>query len=278
MRADLKTPWTLSVITAALMVGQSVVGLAWRDVYRDIEWIRLTWLGNDLITLALATPLLVWALFAVRSGSKRAELVWYGVLAYAAYNYQFYLHGTRLNELFPLYLMLFVLPAVALLMSLGRADVRELTRGFSADTPRRSIGGFMLFTALGLGIAWTAMWAGYIFGGVEPTVGEGPYKLVATLDFSFVIPFMAIGAVLLMRRRPWGYVLAAVMNVKGLLYTAVLSLNSYIAYMKDIEGSLEQLPLWGALCAGSAVALGVLLLKLRPDVDSADEVALDASA
>lgn len=272
MRSQLKTPWKLSAVTVVLMSGQSVVGLVWRDVYRDIEWIKLTWLGNDLVTLLLAVPLLAWALFAVRNGSRRGELVWYGVLAYTAYNYQFYLHGTRLNELFPLYLVLFVLPVVALLMSLGRTDISELTAGLGAKTPARSVGGYMLFVGSGLGIAWMAMWAAYAFGGVEPSVGEGPYKLVATLDYSFVIPFMLVGGVLLARRRPWGYALGVIMNVKGALYTAVLSLNSYIGHANGVDGSLEQLPFWGLLTIGSAIALLALLRSI--DADAATEVAI----
>lgn len=265
MRTQLKVPWMLSTVTAVLMAAQASVGLLRRDVYRDIEWIKLTWLGNDIVTLVLAVPLLAWALWAVRRGSKRAELLWYGVLAYTAYNYQFYAHGTRLNELFPLYVALTVLPTIALLMSLGRADVSELSGAFTSKTPARSIGTYMVFVGLGLAAAWLAIWAGYAFGGVEPTVGEGPYKLVATLDFSFVIPFMVLGGILLMRRRPWGYALGVIMNVKGVLYTAVLSLNSYIGFANGIEGSIEQLPFWGALTIGSAAALTVMLANAAGD-------------
>jgi hypothetical protein len=43
----MKVPYTLSVALAALMVAQSVLGRVFSGQYRDVEWIRATWFGND---------------------------------------------------------------------------------------------------------------------------------------------------------------------------------------------------------------------------------------
>ncbi len=43
----MKVPYILSAALGALMVAQSVLGLIFPGQYRDVEWIRLTWFGND---------------------------------------------------------------------------------------------------------------------------------------------------------------------------------------------------------------------------------------
>jgi hypothetical protein len=57
------------------------------------------------------------------------------MLGYAVYNYAYYLFGARMNELFPLYVLLFVLPIVALMLALGRLDA-EAIAGSSARAHR----------------------------------------------------------------------------------------------------------------------------------------------
>lgn len=261
--------WKLSAATVVLMVAQSAIGLFVSGVYHDVEWIRLTWLGNDAVTLFLAAPALAVALALVRRGSLRAQLLWYALLGYAVYNYAYYLYGATLNVLFPLCVGAVVCSAIALMYELGTLDVSAVAARFSARTPVRSIGAYMLFTGVGLGGVWLAMWAGYVFAGAELPIEEPAFRLVASLDWTYVIPFFILGAVLLMRKQPWGYVLASMMNVKGALYTFILAVNSYISYANGVEGSLAQVPIWGAWTVGSVVATWVLMRHITEPAETA---------
>ena len=94
----MRVPYILSAVLAVLMVGQSVLGRVYPGQYRDAQWIRLTWFGNDWLTLAVAGPLLVAFLLLVRGGSVRGLLLWLGVLGYGAYNYAYYMLGARRPE------------------------------------------------------------------------------------------------------------------------------------------------------------------------------------
>ena len=58
----MRAPSILTTALAALMVVQSVLGLVFQEQYRDVEWIKATWFGNDWVTLVAAVPLLVVAL------------------------------------------------------------------------------------------------------------------------------------------------------------------------------------------------------------------------
>ncbi len=73
LREEIGTPYTLSAFLAALMMAQSTLGLLLPDRYRDVEWIRATWLGNDWVTLVVGVPLLVGALLVARRGSGRTS-------------------------------------------------------------------------------------------------------------------------------------------------------------------------------------------------------------
>ncbi|MBN2248001.1 MAG: hypothetical protein JW733_04815, partial [Coriobacteriia bacterium] len=197
-------------------------------------------------------------------GSRRGELMWSGMLAYAVYNYAYYLFGARLNAVFPLYVVLFVLAVLALVYLLARLDVGELAGHFSAHTPERIVAAYMGFTGVGLGVAWIAQWAAWVFGGVEPAVGEDAFALIAALDLTLVVPYFILGAAALWRRRPWGYVLGAVMCVKGLTYTLVLAMSSAVGAVRGIEGAAAQIPVWGAWTAVGLLAAALLLRGLQP--------------
>lgn len=72
----------LIAILAALA---SAGGLLCKGLYRDNAFVTTTWLGNDAVTLFLAVPILVAALFFSARGSLRAQLVWLGMLDYVLY-------------------------------------------------------------------------------------------------------------------------------------------------------------------------------------------------
>jgi hypothetical protein len=75
------------------------VGLFSPDVYRDNALVRAAWYGNDLVTLFVATPLLIVSARLMQGGSERGMLLTLGMLAYSGYNYSFYLFGAAHNDL-----------------------------------------------------------------------------------------------------------------------------------------------------------------------------------
>jgi len=98
----MKVPYILSVVPAVLMVLRSTLGRVYPGQNRDAQWIRLTWFGNDWLTLAVAVPLLVASLLLSRRGLVRGSLLWLGTLGYGAYNNAYYMLGAALNAFFVL--------------------------------------------------------------------------------------------------------------------------------------------------------------------------------
>ena len=261
----------LSWAIAALMALQSGVGLLAPGAYRDVLWIRTAWFGNDLVTLLVVVPLLIAGLLSAARGSVRGELLWYAALGYGVYNYGYYALGAALNERFPLFVALFVASMWALALALSTANVSRVGAAFGDRAPVRAVAGYMGFTGLGLAVAWIAQWAAYVFGGTVPSIGEAPFRLVATMDLSLMVPIMSVGAVLLWRRRAWGYVLAAIAITQGAAYTLALTVASVVGGMRGLPGSFQQAPVWGVWTLAGLVAVVALLWRVRPDGAGAAE-------
>jgi hypothetical protein len=267
-----RATYVSSALLALLMGVQSALGLFLPGEYRDAEWIRATWFGNDWVTLALAVPLLVIALWATRRGSVRGLLLWLGVLGYATYNYAYYLLGAALNVFFLLYVVTVMVAAVTLIAMLLRLDVDALAAAFSPRTPVRVTGGYLVFVAAGLTVVWVGMWAAYAFAGRPTPVEPEAFRLVAALDLTLLVSTLALGGTLLWRRRPWGYVVAPLAAVLGALYLLVLSVNSVVAISRGLAEAPGELPMWGPLAvltSAAAVTLVAFAARREPTAPAA---------
>jgi hypothetical protein len=253
-----------AIVVVLLMAVQAGLGLLFPGEYRDEPWIVATWWGNDWVTLVVAVPLLAGALAVERLGSIRARLLVLGLLTYAVYNYAFYLFGATLNTFFLLYVVLIVASVATLVLKLAALDVPHVARAFAETTPVRIVGGYLVITSVGLGIVWTALWAAFAFAGRATPVESEVFKLVAALDLSIMVPLLATGGVLLWRRRPWGYVIAAMAGAQASVYLLVLAINASIAIHRGLVAAPGEAPLWGVLFVFTTAATVWLLASVSP--------------
>jgi hypothetical protein len=258
----MRAPFLLSVLLAASMLLQAGLGLTFPERYRDVGYVRETWFGNDLVTLLVAVPILVAALLLERRGFLLGRLLWLGALGYGVYNGAFYLFGAALNAFLPLYIAMVVVAAVAMILALSRSDVAEVAAGFRARTPVRLIGGYLVFVAAGLTVVWLVMWAAHVFGGQPTPIETEAFKLVAALDLTLMVPALASGGVLLWRRRPWGYVIAAVAGIQGSMYLLVLALNAVLFVVRGLTEGAGELPVWAGLAVATTAATLCLLVNV----------------
>jgi hypothetical protein len=259
----MRAPYILTTALAALMVVQCVLGLVFHEQYRDVEWIKATWFGNDWVTLMVAVPLLVLALLTARRGAVQGLLLWFGLIGYAIYNYAYYLLGAALNVFFLLYVVAIVLSAVTLILALSRLNAVRVATSFRRATPVRVIGGYLAFVGFGLGSVWVAMWAAYVFAGQPTPVEPEAFKVVAALDISLMVTGLMFGGVLLWRRKAWGYVIAAIASIQASLYLLVLSVNSIVGIHRGLASAPGEVPMWGTLTVFTTAVTLLLLTNIR---------------
>lgn len=262
----MKIATTLSILIAVLAAAASVGGLTIPGLYRDNLLVTSAWKGNDLVTLFLAVPLLVASLALSRRGSTRAFLVWMGVLDYMLYNYAFYLFGSAFNWFFLVYVALFGLAIFALIFGLSSLDLARLSRSIGPRMPVKWIAGYMLFVAAGLSAVYVAQTVNFLLTDVVPPIvvqTAHPTSVVFALDLTLLVPFLTLGAIWLLARKPWGYVLAGVTTMKGALYTLVLTSGSLWASNAGVEGAAGQVPLWIGLTAMGSAAAGAFYFNIH---------------
>lgn len=252
-----RLPRQLSFGLAALLALQAGLGLWFSHLYRDAEWIRATWFGNDWTTLVVAVPLL---LAGAARASEAGKLLWLGLLGYALYNGAFYLFGAALNAFFPFYVATMVLAAFTLVLALLRVEAGPQ---FLGETGARAIGGYLVFVAAGLASIWFGTWGAHVFAGRPTPVEPEAFKLVAALDTTLMVPALALGGVLLWRRHPWGHVAASIAGVQASLYLLVLTVNSVVSIQRGLTAAPGELPIWGSLLVPTAIATAVLLGSAR---------------
>jgi hypothetical protein len=251
--------YKLTAAAAIAMLAQAALGLGLRSQYRDVAWIAATWLGNDGVTLIVAFPLLIAAAAFSARGSARARLVWLGTLAYALYNYAYYLFGATLNAFFPLYLCALISAAIAFILGISTISPLDIAPELHSRTLLRLVGGYFAFVGITLASVWLGIWAAHVLGGRPTPIEPESFKLVAALDIALMVPALTIGGTLLWQRRAWGYVISALAGVQASLYLLVLTVNAILFVLRGLSEGPGEIPMWGTLFTMTSAATVVLL-------------------
>lgn len=250
----------LAALGAVLMVVAAGAGSLVPELYRDNALVRASWLGNDLVTLFLAAPVLIGAA-VLSSDSPRAVLVMLGTLAYALYSYAFYLFGAAYNVLFLVYVGIVVCATLGLVAGLASPALRNILDAHESRRTRRVAGGAVLLVSVTLGLFWVSVSVGASVSGTVPDMVAAtahPTNVTGALDLWLVVTFGVLGGAWLVQGRPWGFVISAIWSVKGTLYMAALSAASVTAFAAEATSDLSQLVLWipvGVVCGAVAAAL-----------------------
>ena len=265
MKNIYKIPIILSIIVIVLAVIASFGGIVANNIYRDNEMVKAVWLGNDIVTLFIVIPVMIGALFFTLRHSLKAQLIWMGMLWYMVYNYIFYMYGTAFNKFFLLYVLIFTLSIYALILALMKIDLKSLKQKMSSKIPVKWISSYMLFFAIMIGGLWIAQSLSFVFTDVVPVgitqTGHLSGVVFAT-DLSLLVSPLIVGAVLLLKREVWGYIISIISLTKCLFYPFVLVIGGMIAYQRT--GTWDSLtPLYILLWVGSLLSYIYLLKGIK---------------
>lgn len=212
----------LTWLAAALALGAALTGLLVDGVYTGDGSTAEMFRGYDLVTAVVVVPGLAIAL-RTRRGSVRAQLACVSLVAYLVYTYAYYLFGTGFNDLFLLHTAVFATALWALVLTLVALDVSSVAERLNPRSPVRVVAGILCALAAGLGGMWIYFavdnaQTGNLPAGSQLVETDSVVHLGMALDLSLLVPLYAVAAALLWRRAPWGYVLAAVALVAGVLH------------------------------------------------------------
>lgn len=180
-------------------------------------------IGQDFVTLLVGIPLLLVATYLTSRGSLVGRLLRAGVLWYFTYTYLLMAFGGAYNQFFLLYVALYSASLFAFILALLAIDVARLPGRFSPHFFRRTIAWFMI----GFGGMLALLWLGRILPSLATNATPVGLESYSTLfvqagDLGLVVPLAMLAGVLLLARRPVGYLLAGVMLVKGATFGLAL--------------------------------------------------------
>jgi hypothetical protein len=106
-------------------------------------------------------------------------------------------------------------------------DLEELKSSFSDKLPVKFVGGFLIFMSVAVGLMWLGRILPPLLGGTKP-LGLEHYTtmVIQGMDLGILLPAVVLGAVLIIKRRPFGYLLSSIMIIK--LITLLTSLTAMI--------------------------------------------------
>jgi hypothetical protein len=172
------------------------------------------------------------------------------------YTYVGYAFSVRFNPLFLVYVALLGCTTYALIGGLATTDRAGIKAGYTGRTALKATSIYLAVVAGLFYILWLSEAVPASLAGKPPQslVDSGtPTNFVQVLDMSWVLPAMAITAVILWRQQPIGYPLAgALLTFFVLLTSAILSMVVFTA-RSGLPVVMPQVVIFGTLLAVSLV-------------------------
>jgi hypothetical protein len=213
-------------------------------------------IGWDLVTLLVVVPALALTLPSLLRGTLRGTLLAAGFLVYFLYQYAEYAVGLAYGPLFPVYVGIIALSVSGLALLLSRVDVAALPERFGPHFPRKAMVAFGLYMAILLGGMWVPLIAGTLTATSVPQLYGGTTLVVQAFDLGVLVPLGLFTAVTVYRRLPVGYLLSAVVIVKGASIALGIVAMLVVEWLTTGEPQLPPIIIFGLTSiAGLAIAV-----------------------
>ncbi len=286
-----KTLVILSSLVAVLALVASGVGLFWqrkgepftfttlhgqtieiygRGLYR-YEWAFKAPVlrGADAILLFLGVPVLIVAILLYRRGSLKGGFLLTGTLSCFLYNAASLAFGAAYNDLFLLYIVYFSISLYAFILAFSLMDGDVLPTYISPDLPHRGIAIFIIFSGLSTSVWLMDIVAALFEGGVPANVASYATDVTAVIDIGVIMPAAFIAGVLLLRRKPIGYPLAATMLILLTLVGMIVVGQTVMQILDGIVLSPEEFAAFVVpFVLLSLIAIGLTIILLRHVADT----------
>ncbi len=244
-----KFKWVISILVvciAVLALGACIAGLfisggSGQREFKSIsgEMVKIYGIGlyrndsvatvaqgkaSDFITAIIGIPLLLISLYFTNKGSLRGKLMLTGTLGYFLYTYISYTFLWMYNPFFIVYVAIMTLSLYAFILCFMSFDIEKMPSMFNKNLPVRFLGGFQLFVGFAIGMLWLGKIAPSIFSGATPLGLEHYTTLVIQgMDLGIVVPTAFLSGILIIKRKPFGYLLSSVIITKGVTMLTCIS-------------------------------------------------------
>jgi hypothetical protein len=182
--------------------------------------------GQDLVTLILGVPFLIYSLYLNKKGSLVGRFYITGTLAYFLYTYTVYCFAGSYNPLFIVYCAIMGTSFYAFVGYMTSFEIHKMKESFSDKLPLKYLGISNIVFAILIGLNWISR--------LNPSQTAEYLEHYTTLpiqamDLGILLPTIIFSSVMIMKKKNWGYFLTPIVTFKGL--TLLLALDSMIVFM-----------------------------------------------
>lgn len=199
-------------------------------------------LAQDFVTLLLGVPLLLFSLYLSRKGLLKGRLLLTGTLGYFLYTYASYAFLSMYNSFFLIYVLLMSLSFFAFTLSLMSYDIPNLPKQFKERLPVTLIGGFLIVVSIVFGMMWLGKIVPSLMDNTPPAGIEHYSTLVIqALDLGFVIPIGVLAGIMLLKRKPFGYLISSIIVIKEITLLTALTAMIILQILTGIKVAMVML-------------------------------------
>ena len=214
-------------------------------------------IAQDYVTLFIALPFLLFALYRFRIQSLKGKYLLAGVLCYLFLTYLFYMNMAMYNSMFLVYVALTGLSFFALVLTLLTFETEQLPKIFKAKTPVNFIGGFLIFNAVIIALLWLGVIIPPLLDKTIVPIAVEHYTTlnVQAFDLSLFLPISFVAGLLLIRKSKFGYLIAPV-------YLVFLSLLMIALIAKLIAMGMQGVNIIPAIFFIPSIALIAIICSI----------------
>ena len=256
----------LTILLSLLLSIVSFMGAFVDHTYeREVASLAAQGIGQDLVNLFFVVPLLLLTLFYFNK-SKASSLIFGGTIFYILYSFIIYSLGIHFNQLFILYCSILGISFYVFILYISALSHLSVKDWFKDEIPRKLIGYYLIIIAIVFYILW--------FSDVVPAVINNSipssvtdYNLlvnpVHVIDLSIALPGLIISAILLIKNKSLGYILAPILLVFTIILTVALAAMVYVVWLKGLSEDPTITMIFVVLSCMSSLLLYLFLRKLK---------------
>ena len=233
--------FTLSIILAVLVIFVSCIGLFVPGIYSQEtpNWTAQA-IGQDFFDLFLIVPFLIVTSFLAYKKTKTAMLLWSGAVFYLIYTFVIYCFAIHFNSLFIFYCLILGLSLYCFVYFLYSHIRKPIADWFSDKIPVRAVGFYLIAIAGVFYLLWLSEVVPAMIANTTPNniIDMGLLtNPVHALDLAIVLPGFFIVAILLLRKKSLGLLLASTLLVFLILMDITIGGLNIVMEIRGLEAS-----------------------------------------
>ncbi|QPC80608.1 hypothetical protein G4Y79_12885 [Phototrophicus methaneseepsis] len=200
-----------------------------KGLYRyDTLMIGAGFKGQDLVTLFLGIPLLIFSVSLSSGGSLIGHLLLMGTLGFFLYIYASLALGAAYNPLFLIYVVLLSACLITFALTFSAIDQATLAQHISTNAPHQELVIFMIISGLVTMVVWGAPLISALIKNTPPKILETyTTPVTSALDLAIITPATIISGVLIGQGATLGYMIAFPLLILIMMLVPLITLSTF---------------------------------------------------